>query len=166
MSEKFANQFTFGHPIGAVHAALTDPGYWHDRLAELEGGGAAVTAFTAEAGITTVAVSMSIAAAALPARAARARPLGVRFTFEESWRALRAGAAIGTLHGAVAGAPVRLAATFRLESGDAGTTLMRQHGFVEAGVPLVGRMIEDGVRAKVIADFARNCRYTEDWAGR
>jgi hypothetical protein len=149
-----------------VHATLTDENYWTDRLAESDDGKAVLTDFATESGVTRVAVSMSIASSVLPARAARARPLGVTFDLEEVWQPLHGDGASGVLRGSLAGAPVRIDAEFRLESDTSGATVIRQHGRVQSGVPVFGRMIEDGLCEKVAADFRKNCEFTEGWAAR
>lgn len=135
-------------------------------MVESEEGAATLTDYLSTPERTSMSVSMSIASAKLPSRAARARPLGVTFDVEECWLPLTENRAAGTLRGSLSGAPVRLEATFDLAPGEGESTVLHQVGIVESKIPIFAGRIEAGVREKVTEDFQRNCEYTEAWIDR
>lgn len=162
MSDKFHHRFRYRHPVAAVHAALTDRGYWQDRLTEVELSGAILSGYSATPTDTTVCVQKPVH---LENADAAANAMLPTFAYSECWYPLHDGRAIGELRGRLGELPIRISGEFLLAASGTGT-VFELSGRTEVGLPGFGRFVGRRLRAELARDFDRNCAFTEDWLDR
>ncbi|MBL1074293.1 DUF2505 domain-containing protein [Nocardia sp. 2] len=164
MSRTFSGEYTFRHPVEAVHGALSSRVHWEQRVAELGEQRATLTGFSAANGITTVEVTNVVAPHLLPRAAAKYGDITVQI--QEEWHALVGDAARGVMRGRVTAARVQTDGVFGLRANGADGCVLSLTGTVVCRLPMVGKAVEAGLEKAVTEGFGHNCEFIEQWVDR
>ena len=157
-----------GHGIADVAAMMADPDFasWVAQQAAPDGVvDLAEVAGTAADGFT-VTVRRRVPASVIPPHLQRFVGDELELRQAEVWEPERDGRRTGTVALEITGTPVIMAGTAVLRPGEGGAVVEYQ-GTVEAGVPLIGPMIEAAAEQPVRAGMLATERAANEWlAGR
>ncbi|UYP18172.1 DUF2505 domain-containing protein [Rhodococcus sp. Z13] len=150
------------YPAAAVHAAFVDPQYWHTRLAEVGGPGAAVDRIEQGDGTIDLDLQQAIPAEHLPSAVTSIRPGDLVIHRHESWGPLSGDRAEGRFSAGVDGMPGKVEGTLTIAGdGDASTVIVE--GSVEVKIPFLGSKIEAMIVDQLVALFEAERTFTERW---
>jgi hypothetical protein len=153
--------------VATVAAMLADPAYGRARVAASGATAHHVDILGDSAGAFTVTTRRSMPTDQIPAniRAFVGTSLEVRQV--EAWEAPGADGRRGTVVAEIAGAPVRLTGTTRLEpdASDDGASVLTYAGEVKAGVPIFAAAIEEAAARALRGALEAEQRSGNEWLG-
>lgn len=171
MARRIEHRSTSAWPAAEVHAALIDPRYLADRLAELGGPNAALVAHTtAEDGSVRIELSQDVPADSLPALARTVVGDDLTIDRSESWRRVDGGQHTGEIAAEVKGAPCSVIGSMWLhdlpEPTPAAVSEFVVSGTVRVNMPFVAGKLEDLVAEQVEKLLVAEEAFTDDWLNR
>lgn len=149
----------YSFPPAAVHAVFVDPQYWHSRLAEVGGPGAAARNLDAGDGTIELDLDQVIAAEHLPSMVTSIRPGDLVIARHEAWDVLDGDRASGRFSAGVEGMPGKVEGTFSLAPDEAGTAVVIS-GSVEVKIPFLGSKIEAMIVDQLVQLFDAEQKFT------
>ena len=152
----------YSYPSAAVHAAFTDPQYWHTRLREVGGPGAAVDRVDGGAGTIELELRQAIPAEHLPSMVTSLRPGDLVIQRREAWGAFDGDRAEGKFSAHVDGMPGEVTGVMTLLSDGTASSVVIE-GTVEVKIPFLGSKIEGMIVEQLIGLFDAERTFTEQW---
>ncbi len=162
MGSPIDHSVTYSFSPAAVHAAFVDPQYWHTRLAEVGGPGAAVESVETGDGTIDLIAQQAIPAEHLPSVVTSIRPGDLVIHREESWSPLTGDCAQGRFSARVDGMPGQVEGTLTLQ-GDGNESMVVIEGRVEVKIPFLGSKIEALIVDELIGLFTSEQEFTASW---
>lgn len=149
--------------VEQVREAFGDKRYWLARLADSGVDAATLDTMDVDAdGTVRVSTTQTLRRDRLPGIATQFIRGDLTMVREESWTAVRDGAATATIKASIPGAPVRVDGTATLASAPQGSTVSYQ-AEVEVAIPLVGGKVEDFIRSQLVNLLTAEQRFTTVW---
>lgn len=162
MGSPIDHSANYTYPAGAVHAAFVDPRYWHTRLAEVGGPGAAVENVETGDGTLDLTAHQAIPADQLPSVVTSIRPGDLVIRREESWGPIAGDRSQGRFSARVDGMPGHVEGTLTLIGDGDGSTVVIE-GTVEVKIPFLGAKIEGMIVDELVGLFDAEQRFTTGW---
>lgn len=162
MGSPIDHSVTYSSSPAAVHAAFVDPQYWHTRLAEVGGPGAAVESVETGDGTIDLVAQQAIPAEHLPSVVTSLRPGDLVIHRKESWGPLTGDRAQGRFSARVDGMPGHVEGTMTLQ-GDGNESMVVFEGGVEVKIPFLGSKIEGLIVDELVGLFTAEQTFTASW---
>ena len=151
MTTELSTQMNFSAKPEVVYAMLQTPSYLELKIA---GTPDAVFNVSPQAGGSTITVTRNWVGE-LPAMAKKFLGDEVVITEVQEWQPLGTdGSATATLNVSIAGAPVKVSATMKLQGTDTSTTITIE-GNVKVSIPIFGGMAEEAIASELSSVMAK-----------